>query len=250
MSDNTSSTSNEINKVLNLEENRNVLKRKCELPPDNPFEKKKKVLKASTLVLDKLEILSNQNNNVANHIIENTNSRNERLKTKVEKLPVNSLSRNQISRSTKSLSSPQLNPISKAKFSEGMTKSLNSNINKIIIKEKTLENNLKSHNSIINEGKHKILNEQVKKNLNLLEIEFLKLQLEDFKNINKDKKKNTSDKIAQMMADRETWNINLEKSSKVIEEIKKKKMQLHSLNLVRELEIKKETENVKNLLRN
>ena len=40
MSDNISSTSNEINKVLNLEENRNVLKRKCELPPDNPFEKK------------------------------------------------------------------------------------------------------------------------------------------------------------------------------------------------------------------
>jgi hypothetical protein len=244
MSDNISSTSNEINKGITLNDNRNVLKRKCELPTDNPYEKKKKLLKGSTLVLDKLENLSNQSQG-GNTMIEKSNSHPERLKTKIEKLPVTSLNRTQTSRSTKSVSSPQVQTLSKAKFSEGMSKSLNSNLNKILTKERTLENNLKTLTLNINDGRDKILNEQVKKNLNLLEIEFLKLQLEDFKKLNDEKKKNSSEKTAQMMADRETWNINLEKSYKVIDEINKKKMQLYSLNLIREEEIKRETENVK-----
>jgi hypothetical protein len=134
--------------------------------------------------------------------------------------------------------------LSKKLFGDGISKSLNSNLNKLIKKEQQLEANINNKNKQTENLKNNILSGMIKKNILNFELENLKLQLEELKIINAQKYNNSNERNAQLIANTENWDQKLAQSVSVIEQITTKKYQLEGIGKFRDEEINNEILNV------
>lgn len=138
------------------------------------------------------------------------------------------------------------NKISKKRITEGcLSNSLYSNIKSIIEKEKALDQNLKKLKTINKDTQLKILNEFAKKNLDLLELDYLMNKLDEFKSVNEEKKVNMIDNIASVTANKESVLIRLDRINKDIENLNTQSIHLQSKIKIKNDEVNEEEKKVK-----
>jgi hypothetical protein len=225
----TKNTNSEANSKI-----KNILtgKRKCENEENPQLKKTKKTLKKSDQNFDP--------------IYPNSVSTTENLNFKIEKTSVRPFKSNSSKnfKATYHDGTENIKTFSKNKFSETFSRVSNVNTKKIFEKENNLSREISNLNKKTSEGQNLILKEYIIKNLSILEIDSLKERLENLRMMNEKKKQNLSNNCSQYIANREVWSINLSKSCLAIEEIQKKKMQLHSISTIRDEEISEEHKNV------
>lgn len=214
-------------------------KRKSEYPLEIGIQsKRQKLTSARAISLTPINYISNSNENIDRQT-------NNPLTIKSTKISATIVPK----KSSKSVAGTLINnhtSKTKTKFTEGcLSNSLHSNLRKIIDHEKNLDNNLKKLTSLNEDTKIKVLNEFIKKNLELLELEGLTKLLNNMKKMNEEKKSIYVDINSKSQALKETVEINLVKSRDAIEQLKTKKMHLDSKIQIKNEEIKIEEVKVK-----
>jgi hypothetical protein len=234
-----------INNNIQSQDSRKVSKRKCEFPIDNVLSKQRKI-NSNSNVLSKSKSSQSIFNPISNNEDTKIQTNIIMSKGKIFKTQYNDKSiqpRPKTPSKNKNTSSLMVN-----KFTEGcLNNSLSTNLRKIIEHERQLDTNLKKLHSMNEDTKIKILNEFVKKNLELLELEGLTKLHHQYKTMTEEKKKTSADSCAKITAVKENVIINLERSKKVIEDIQTKQIHMQSKINLRGGETVREEEKVNKL---
>lgn len=147
------------------------------------------------------------------------------------------------------IQSARFNPlnISKSKpsknidFREGcLDFSTNSNLRAVVEQAKKLEIQNKKLMVETEDSSLRLMNEHIRKNLLLLELEGLTKQLDEYKILNEKKQINRNENVSKLTAMRESMMFNLDKSKICIDDINTKKLHLKSKIIVKNDEIAKE----------
>lgn len=129
----------------------------------------------------------------------------------------------------------------KLPFKEGcLSNQMNNNLKKVVSKKKSLQDQLKEVEKRTDEKKVKLLDEHIKMNLNLIELEELKKTLHEYKENNVKKKATMVENSAKITGIKESAQINLDKTKILIDELNNKKYNLKSKIQIKEQDINEE----------